>query len=36
VGLRGLAQFSVTTGNVSVLGLRSNGPAITSIPTVEQ
>jgi hypothetical protein len=35
-GLRGSAQFSVATGTVSVLGLRSNGPAITSIPAVQQ
>jgi hypothetical protein len=33
VGLRGSAQFSVTTGNIAVLGLRFNGVAFTSIPT---
>jgi hypothetical protein len=33
VGKRGSAQFSVTAGNVAVLGLRFNGPAFTSIPT---
>jgi len=32
-GLRGFATFSVTAGNVSVLGLRFNGSAFTSIPT---
>jgi len=34
VGQRGLATFSVTNGNVAVLGLRFNGQAFTSIPTV--
>jgi hypothetical protein len=33
VGLRGSAQFSVTTGNIAVLGLRFDGAAFTSIPT---
>ena len=32
-GQRGYAVFSVTTGNVAVLGLRFNGSAFTSIPT---
>jgi hypothetical protein len=32
VGTRGSAQFSVTTGNIAVLGLRFNGVAFTSIP----
>ena len=32
-GKRGSAQFSVTSGSVAVLGLRANGPALTSIPT---
>jgi hypothetical protein len=32
-GTLGSAQFSVTTGNISVLGLRFNGVAFTSIPT---
>jgi hypothetical protein len=32
VGFRGSAQFSVTTGNIAVLGLRFNGVAFTSIP----
>jgi hypothetical protein len=35
-GARGSVQFTVTTGNVAVLGLRFNGVAFTSIPTVEQ
>jgi hypothetical protein len=33
VGHRGSAQFSVTTGNIAVLGLRFDGVAFTSIPT---
>jgi len=33
VGHRGSAQFSVTTGNIAVLGLRFNAGAFTSIPT---
>jgi hypothetical protein len=33
VGLRGTALFTVTTGNVAVLGLRFSGSAFTSIPT---
>jgi len=33
-GKRGSAQFSVTAGSVAVLGLRADGPALTSIPTV--
>jgi len=33
VGKRGSAQFSVSTGNVAVLGLRFDGLAFTSIPT---
>ena len=32
VGNRGTAQFSVTTGALTVLGLRFNGAAFTSIP----
>ena len=32
VGKRGSAQFSVSTGNVAVLGLRFDGLAFTSIP----
>jgi len=32
VGQRGSAQFSVTSGNVAVLGLRFDGLAFTSIP----
>jgi hypothetical protein len=35
-GQRGSALFSVTTGNVSVLGLRFGSTAFTSIPTTEQ
>jgi hypothetical protein len=31
-GKRGTATFSVTSGNVAVLGLRFNGTAFTSIP----
>jgi len=33
VGQRGGAQFTVSAGNVAVLGLRADGPALTSIPT---
>ena len=37
VGQRGSALFSVPTGNIAVIGLRSGGStAITSIPTTEQ
>ena len=35
-GARGSAEFTVTSGNVAVLGLRFDGSAFTSIPTVEQ
>jgi hypothetical protein len=35
-GQRGSAQFSVTTGNVAVLGLRFGNTAFTSIPVIEQ
>jgi hypothetical protein len=35
VGKRGYALFSVATGNVSVLALRSSGVAFTSVPTVQ-
>jgi hypothetical protein len=35
-GHRGSALFSVTTGNVSVLGLRFGAIAFTSIPTTQQ
>lgn len=35
-GARGSAQFTVTSGNVAVLGLRFNGASFTSIPAVEQ
>ncbi len=34
-GQRGFASFTVTSGSVAVLGLRADGPAITSIPTTE-
>jgi len=34
-GRRGSAVFTVPTGNVTVLGLRFNGSAFTSIPTWE-
>ncbi len=34
VGKRGSAQFSVAFGSVAVLGLRFDGQALTSIPTV--
>jgi len=34
VGKRGSAQFSVSAGNVAVLGLRFDGAAFTSIPTM--
>src|SRR5262249_42645356 len=33
VGKKGLAQFSVTSGNVAVLGLRFKDSAFTSIPS---
>jgi hypothetical protein len=36
VGTRGSARFAVSSGSVAVLGLRSNGPALTSIPTLQQ
>jgi len=35
-GNRGSADFSVTSGNVAVLGLRFGGAAFTSIPTKER
>lgn len=35
-GKRGFADFSVVAGNVAVLGLRFNGQAFTSIPTVDR
>jgi hypothetical protein len=35
-GLRGSAVFSVTTGNLAVLGLRFNSQAFTSIPTTNR
>jgi hypothetical protein len=35
-GQRGSALFTVSSGNVSVLGLRFGSTAFTSIPTVEQ
>jgi hypothetical protein len=34
-GQSGSALFTVTTGNVSVLGLRFGGVAFTSIPTTQ-
>ena len=36
VGTRGTVRFTVSTGNVAVLGLRFFGPAFTSIPAVPQ
>ncbi len=36
VGQRGSALFTVTQGNVSVLGLRFDGTAFTSMPVTEQ
>jgi hypothetical protein len=33
-GTRGVATFSITAGNVAVLGLRFNHSAFTSIPAV--
>ena len=33
VGNRGTVVFSVSSGNVTVLGLRASGVALTSIPT---
>jgi hypothetical protein len=35
-GNRGSADFTVTSGNVAVLGLRFNGAAFTSIPTADR
>jgi hypothetical protein len=35
-GQRGSALFSVPTGNIAVIGLRSESTAFTSIPTTEQ
>jgi len=35
-GNRGTAVFSVSGGNVTVLGLRANGIALTSIPTIDK
>jgi hypothetical protein len=35
-GNRGTAVFSVTSGNVAVLGLRATGVALTSIPTTDK
>jgi hypothetical protein len=35
-GNRGSAQFTVNSGSVSVLGLRFNGAAFTSIPAAQQ
>jgi len=35
-GNRGSADFTVTTGFVAVLGLRSDGLALTSIPTAQE
>ena len=36
VGNRGSADFTVTGGNVAVLGLRFRGAAFTSIPTLDE
>ena len=35
VGNLGSADFTVTSGSVVVLGLRADGPVLTSIPTVQ-
>ncbi|MGH9646928.1 MAG: LamG domain-containing protein [Bryobacteraceae bacterium] len=35
-GKRGKVQFSSSTGNIVVLGLRANGTALTSIPALPQ
>lgn len=35
-GNRGSAEFSMTSGILAVLGLRFNGPAMTSIPTADR
>jgi len=35
-GVRGTAQFSVATGNISVVGLRFNVSAFTTIPVAQQ
>ena len=35
-GKRGIADFSVVAGNVAVLGLRFNGVAFSSVPTVNR
>ncbi len=34
-GARGKAVFSVSSGNIAVLGLRFNGSAFSSIPSVD-
>jgi len=36
VGNRGSAEFTVTSGNVAVLGLRFRGSSFTSIPTLDK
>jgi hypothetical protein len=36
IGQRGSVDFTVTTGAVSVLGLRFKNPAFTSIPPVDR
>jgi hypothetical protein len=36
VGLRGSAQFSVSTGSIAVLGLRFGAAAFTSVPATQQ
>jgi len=36
IGNRGSAEFTVTSGNVAVLGLRFIGSAFTSIPTADR
>jgi len=36
VGKRGSAAFTVTSGFIAVLGLRSDGLALTSIPTAQK
>jgi len=35
-GKRGSVDFTVASGNVAVLGLRADGPAITSIQTSDK
>jgi hypothetical protein len=35
-GMRGSADFSITSGHVAVLGIRFGGSAFTDIPTIDK